>query len=241
MRFSSASMSARDCPGRSPGVIRGEVADVLLALILSALETRPMMRKFAPSLLALSLLLTTAPAALASGSGGAMTIAQIVARSGGTFDDKGYDFDILLTAVQTAGLGTALDDRSAELTVFAPKDRAFVLTARDLGYGGWDEAGAWAFLVDALTGLGGGDPIPVLRNILLYHVAPGALDGATVLASDSIATLLSGASIFPYGSKRIGDNDPDIIDARLVDGRTDVAASNGVIHVIHRVLIPLDI
>jgi serralysin len=197
------------------------------------------MKRLISGLLSLSLLLTMAPAALAGGNGN--TIAQIVARSGGSFDNKGYDFDILLTALQTAGLTSALDDPSAQLTVFAPKDRAFVLTARDLGYSGWDEAGAWAFLVDALTVLGNGDPIPVLRNVLLYHVVPGAIGGSQVMASDSIATLLSGASIFPYAKNRIGDNDPNNIDARLVDGRTDIAASNGVIHVIHKVLLPLDL
>lgn len=199
------------------------------------------MKRIVSSLLALSLILTMAPAAFAAGSGGSLTIAQIVARSGGTFDDKGYDFDILLTAVEAAGLTAALNDPAAELTVFAPKDRAFVMTARDLGYGGWDEAGAWTFLVSALTALGNGDPIPVLRNVLLYHVVPGALDTSEVRASDSISTLLSGASIFPYGKKRIGDNDPDFIDARLVDGRTDIAASNGVIHVLTKVLLPLDL
>ena len=199
------------------------------------------MKRLVSSLLALSLVLTMAPAAFASGGGGTTTIAQIVGRSGGTFDDKGYDFDILLTAVQAAGLAPALQDPSAELTVFAPKDRAFVLTARDLGYGGWDEAGAWTFLVDALTALGGGDPIPVLRNVLLYHVVPGSLDSSEVRSMGSISTLLSGASIFPYGKKRIGDNDPDFIDARFVDGRTDIAASNGVVHVITKVLLPLDL
>lgn len=199
------------------------------------------MKRIVSSLLALSLILTMAPAAFAAGSGGSLTIAQIVARSGGTFDDKGYDFDILLTAVEAAGLTAALNDPAAELTVFAPKDRAFVMTARDLGYGGWDEAGAWTFLVNALTALGNGDPIPVLRNVLLYHVVPGSLDSSEVRASDSISTLLSGASIFPYGKKRIGDNDPDFIDARLVDGRTDIAASNGVIHVLTKVLLPLDL
>ena len=199
------------------------------------------MKRIVSSLLALSLVLTMAPAAFAAGSGGTMTIAQIVARSGGTFDNKGYDFDILLTAVDAAGLTAALADPSAELTVFAPKDRAFVMTARDLGYGGWDEAGAWTFLVSALTALGNGDPIPVLRNVLLYHVVPGALSASEVRASDSIPTLLSGASIFPYGKQRIGDNDPDFIDARLVDGRTDIAASNGVSHVITKGLRPLDL
>jgi uncharacterized surface protein with fasciclin (FAS1) repeats len=58
---------------------------------------------------------------------------------------------------------------TANLTVFAPNDRAFVRLARDLGFTGTTEAAAWQFLVGALTQLGNGDPIPVLTNVLLYH------------------------------------------------------------------------
>ena len=48
--------------------------------------------------------------------------------------------------------------------------------ARDLGYTapGYDEAGAFAYIVEQLTVLGGGDPIPVLTDVLLYHVSPGS-------------------------------------------------------------------
>lgn len=50
------------------------------------------------------------------------SIAAAVAASGGTFDRNRNDFDILLTAVQAAGLVNALGDPAANLTVFAPTD-----------------------------------------------------------------------------------------------------------------------
>ncbi len=183
------------------------------------------------------------PAGGAGQAGPASTIAQIVAASGGQFDTTSRDFDILLTAATTAGLVGALDDPSATLTLFAPNDAAFVRLARDLGYPGFEEQGAWQFLVTALTALGGGDPIPVLTNVLLYHVAPGDLDVSDfALASDTstpVTTLLTGATFQPSGRTLI-DNEPDLANARLWLP-FDVPASNGRIHLISRVLIPLDL
>ena len=103
------------------------------------------------------------------------SIAGIVAASGDGFDSNGGDFDVLLAAVSTAGLVETLDTAGLDVTVFAPKDRAFVKTAMDLGFEGaiTDEEGAWNFLVTALTAIGGGDPIPTLTTILtlsLIHI-----------------------------------------------------------------------
>lgn len=168
----------------------------------------------------------------------APTIAGIVGASGGTPDTNAGDFDLLLQAVQAAGLGGALDDAGADLTAFAPTDGAFVELAQALGYGGDDEAGAFGHLVEALTLLsGGGDPIPLLTNVLLYHVAPESLQAAQVLAADSIETLL-GADLTVNG-KRLVDGDLGRPDPRLI--ATDIQAANGVVHVIDGVLIPVDL
>ncbi|MFN0090576.1 MAG: fasciclin domain-containing protein [Acidimicrobiales bacterium] len=166
------------------------------------------------------------------------TIAAIVAASGGEFDRDRHDYDMLLTAVKAAGLVDALNGDDAQLSVFAPNDRAFVRLARDLGFDGeGGERGAWEHLVHALSDLGGGDPIPVLRNVLLYHVAPGRLGLADVLNADEIETLLDGGTIGVHGL-RLVDEAPELRDPRLVRPY-ELEASNGVVHPIDRVLLPV--
>ena len=165
------------------------------------------------------------------------TITEIVAKSGGDFDRDFLDYDILLTAVVTADLADALDDPNDDLTVFAPNDLAFVRTARDLGYGAWSEQGAWEFLVAALTDLGDGDPIPVLRDILLYHVAPQARRPYQIIFADSIPTL-QGEVIRPR-LFQLQDNDDSLTDPFLFFP-LNIEADNGIIHTISRVLIPIN-
>ncbi|WP_299970496.1 fasciclin domain-containing protein [uncultured Roseobacter sp.] len=166
------------------------------------------------------------------------TLTEIVAASGGTFDQDGSDFDLLLNAVQTAGLADALNDPEADLTVFAPNDDAFVTLSQTLGFKGSDEGEAFAYLVDALTLLsGGGDPVPLLTEILTYHVVPEALDSTAVLSSTGIVTL-QGGTLTVEGT-RLVDADPDITDPSLI--ATDIQASNGIAHVLDGVLLPADI
>ncbi|MFK8079024.1 MAG: fasciclin domain-containing protein [Granulosicoccus sp.] len=167
------------------------------------------------------------------------TITEIVSRSGGDFDNNNFDFDILLTSVGLAGLGDALDDRSANLTLLAPTDIAFIRLAQALGYAGDDEGGAFDVIVAALTDLGNGDPIPVLTDILLYHVLPERLSTGSIRRSGSLDTLLDDATITPDGSRLI-DNEPDVRDPRFVRP-SNIRATNGIVHTIDRVLIPLDL
>ncbi|MEM6437331.1 MAG: fasciclin domain-containing protein [Cyanobacteria bacterium P01_A01_bin.123] len=168
------------------------------------------------------------------------TIADIVAASGDGFDSNDQDFDILLQAVQTAGLVDALNDPAADLTVFAPTDAAFVALAQDFGFRGVDEAGAFEAIAAALTELGNGDPVPILINILLYHVSPTAQSQAQLQAGGTVTTLLADASFGVEGDALI-DNEPDLLNPRFVDALADVVATNGVVQGIDRVLIPLDI
>lgn len=168
------------------------------------------------------------------------SIAGLVSTSGGEFDHVKRDFDILLTAVVTAELAATLDGADLDATVFAPTDRAFTRLARDLGYtGAYDEEAVWNFLVEALTGLGGGDPIPVLTNVLLYHVAPGSPSIYEVVDAAEVETLLDGAVITPAGLT-LGDNDPDITDPKITKP-FQLRASNGYVLPIDRVLVPLDL
>lgn len=171
------------------------------------------------------------------------TITDIIERSGGQFDQNGNDFDVLLTALGAAGLTSALDDPTGNLTLFAPTDAAFIATAQDLGFSGTNEGDAWQFLVTTLTTLGGGDPIPTLTNILLYHVAPQRLNSQLIrrreVLNQTIPTLLSGATITPFNGTLI-DNDPDYADPVRIAPR-DVRAANGLIQRINRVLLPINV
>lgn len=166
------------------------------------------------------------------------TITDIVAASGGEFDRNRHDYDILLNAVLTAGLEGTLAQPGLNVTVWAPNDAAFIRTARDLGFTGRGERGAWNFLVAALTNIGGGDPIPVLTTILTYHVTPEARGVLSVLRTKEFPTL-QGGTIVRKGLT-LQDKDPDIKNPNLT-WPLQVRASNGIIHTIDRVLIPVNL
>ena len=166
------------------------------------------------------------------------TITEIVAASGGAFDEDSSDFDLLLNALTAAGLTDALNNPDSNLTVFAPNDAAFVAAAQALGFEGSDEAGAFDYIVQAVTLLSfGNDPVPLLSDILLYHVAPGALDAEAVLGSTTIDTLL-GADLGVDGAALV-DGEPDLPNANIIE--TNITASNGFVHIIDGVLIPVDL
>ena len=163
----------------------------------------------------------------------------------GTFDNNSADFDILGEAVIAAGLADLLNSSGVELTVFAPTDAAFIALARALGFEGSNEADALGYIVKALTLLGGGDPIPLLTNILQYHVVDGEFTSDIVLGlanGTAIDTLLPGASVtlnLDTTPPSLGDADPAIADPGLI--AVDVQATNGVIHVLDGVLLPVSV
>jgi len=161
-----------------------------------------------------------------------MTIADIAV------DDP--NFDILVTALDAAGLVDAVADPEASLTVFAPTDDAFAQLAADLGYTGdpSDETAVFNAIAMALAGLAeDGDPIPLLSDVLLYHVLPAEFDSTAVTSAESLTTL-QGAAISPDGTRLI-DLEPDLLDPNIV--AADIEASNGIVHAIDRVLLPLDV
>jgi uncharacterized surface protein with fasciclin (FAS1) repeats len=144
-------------------------------------------------------------------------------------DTNGKDYDILVAAV----LATELDDDLAggSFTVFAPTDRAFQKLVADLT--GTDElpseADALNFLVETF-GLDG------IAYVLGYHVYVGALDSAAVLGSESL-TMFNGGTVTPRFPGFLGDESA-LRDPKLVNGAYDIAATNGYIHTINRVLVP---
>ena len=177
--------------------------------------------------IAVSALTVAAVPAHATGSSGDNIVGVVVDVSGapGTFDHNPWDYDILRDAVIAAGLADALSG-PGPFTVFAPNDWAFRRTAADLGiYGSEEEilAGLAAALGDKLD------------DVLLYHVAAGRQRALAVLKAGEIESL-NGQS-FRVDGLRLVDNS-DLRDPWLNIFALNIAASNGVIHGITRVLLP---
>jgi uncharacterized surface protein with fasciclin (FAS1) repeats len=138
-------------------------------------------------------------------------------------------FNALLAAAGKADLGPALADTNARLTVFAPTDTAFNNLATNLGF---ENATA---MVNAL-------PASTLQSILSYHVLPTSKP-----ASELIAAGPSGQpSLYSFEGQPAAlqldtQGGVTITDGALTRANVttaDVAASNGVIHVIDKVLVP---
>ena len=148
---------------------------------------------------------------------------------------------MLLNAVVAAGLVDALNDPNDNLTVLAPNDLAFIRTARQLGYAGHDEEGAFNFIVGALDGLSGGDPIALLTQILLYHVVPGDINAKDFLTGGEVGTA-QGATVVPKPkSRRVIDKNFGTTNPTLLIYRSDNRVSNGFVHTITHVLIPVNL
>jgi uncharacterized surface protein with fasciclin (FAS1) repeats len=120
-------------------------------------------------------------------------------------------FNTLVTAVQVAGLEDALRG-TGPFTVFAPTDDAFAAVPSET--------------LDFL--LANPDE---LQKVLLYHVVSGAVPAATVVTIDSAETLLGESVTVTVDGSSVKVNDANVI-------ATDIAATNGIIHVIDSVLLP---
>jgi uncharacterized surface protein with fasciclin (FAS1) repeats len=129
------------------------------------------------------------------------------------------DFTILTFALEATGLDAALDGRR-QFTVFAPTDAAFVAAAGDLGL-------TPEQLVEFLVA----NP-DYLKDVLLYHVAPGRRDSTDVIASERIRTLQRGFLLQDGGT--LTDNLGRSVDIVAVD----IMADNGIIHVLNNVVLP---
>jgi len=120
----------------------------------------------------------------------------------------------LVAAIEAAGLEGALSGHD-NLTLFAPTNEAFSAALDALGLT------AEQLLADTDT----------LTAVLLYHVAPGKLFAADVVAADQIE-MLDGNS-----AKITVNSDGAFIDNAQIT-RADIHVSNGVIHVIDAVILP---
>ena len=143
----------------------------------------------------------------------ALTLGMSTAAFAETIVDKAVEagsFTTLVKAVQAAGLVDTLKGEGP-FTVFAPTDEAFAKVPADQ---------LSALLADKA----------MLTKVLTYHVVPGKVMAADVKPGEVATVQGSSASISMKG------------DAVMIDGAkiiaTDVAASNGVIHVIDTVIMP---
>ena len=127
------------------------------------------------------------------------------------------DFNTLSQLVTIAGLGSAIKDPTAKLTVFAPTDEAFAKLPK---------ATVDALLADK----------EALKKVLLYHVVGSVITSKDVagMGGSGSPETLNGATI----SVTTKDGSVFVNDAKVV--MADIATGNGVIHAIDTVLIPPD-
>ena len=123
---------------------------------------------------------------------------------------KAGSFSTLVTAIKAAGLVDTLKG-AGPFTVFAPTDEAFAKLP--------------AGTVEALL-----QDLPKLKKILTYHVVSGKVMAADVVKLKSAKTV-EGSDVKIDASNGVKVNDSTVVTP-------DVAADNGVIHVIDAVLLP---
>ena len=126
--------------------------------------------------------------------------------------DSAGTFKTLLAAATAAGLVDTLQGKGP-FTVFAPTDEAF--------------AALPAGTLDGLLK----DP-EALKKILLYHVVSGEVTADKVVGMTSADTVEGSPIAISVKDGKVYLND----SAQVV--KTDIMASNGVIHVIDKVLLP---
>lgn len=120
------------------------------------------------------------------------------------------NFNTLVTAVKTAGLVDTLKGKGP-FTVFAPTDEAFAKIPK---------AQLDALLADKQK----------LAAVLTYHVVPGTVMAKDVKAGNAPTANGKPLTISTAGGK-VKVNQANVV-------KTDIVASNGVIHVIDSVILP---
>ena len=123
--------------------------------------------------------------------------------------------DVLVDAIIQAGLLDSLSD-VGPYTIFAPTDQAFTDAGIDL------------------ADFSGDDGIAALGNVLAYHVTIGTVMSGD-LSDGQLVTMLNQQQV------RVGVTPGGVIVNDASVTQADVVASNGVIHVIDKVLMPPEI
>ena len=162
---------------------------------------------------------------------GSLTIAEIVVASAEASEPE---FTLLLAALNYTGL-TGVFTGGEQYTVFAPTDQAFLnlveFLSPQLDPVVLENDGPFA-AIDALLGEG------TVTNVLLYHVAEGRRTANSVVppVRDRTITTLLGTTFTVNPNGVITDlfgQEATIVEA-------NISASNGIIHVIDTVILPLE-
>lgn len=158
---------------------------------------------------------------------GDASIAEIVVASA---EDDEPQFTLLLAALEYTGL-TGVFTGGEQYTVFAPTDQAFLNLVAALPLAGVE--GDTPFeKIDNYLGAG------TVANVLLYHVTEGRRAANSVVPKRGFRTIetLLGATfkVYPDLSIVAIGNDANILSA-------NISASNGIIHVIDTVILPVDL
>jgi uncharacterized surface protein with fasciclin (FAS1) repeats len=140
-------------------------------------------------------------------------------------DDLSLLVDALIQA--DAGLVEVLSSEGP-FTVFAPTNAAFAALLDALG-------NDYHSLADFDTA----EEKALLAKILTYHVVAGAAVASTDLSDHQEIGTVQGESVFAILNHGVQIRDKSGIDA-IVTG-ADVMASNGIVHVIDKVLLPQEV
>lgn len=124
------------------------------------------------------------------------------------------DFSTLAKALDAAGLTATLADASGDYTVFAPTNAAFAQLPEG-----------------KLETLMQPENAEKLRDILLYHVSEGTMNAGQLSEVAEVATMQGAAAPVTADGTSLSVGDASVVQA-------DVAASNGVVHVVDAVLVP---
>lgn len=140
----------------------------------------------------------------------------------------GANFTLLEAAVLKAGYATLLGT-TPNLTVFAPNDDAF--RQLDITGDGLPDLDTEA-KINALTGAS----VDLLKAVLNYHVLTARVPSSAITAAGIQSATYAATGVGPNLFAKINGGKAYINGVEVVGA--DVAAGNGVIHVINRVLVP---
>jgi uncharacterized surface protein with fasciclin (FAS1) repeats len=180
-------------------------------MVKKSLKGAPHMKSKTGKRLLLMVAVLALAVGLVAGTGGAGAKQSAKRQSIAEIAAGSSKFDTLTSLLGKAGLVETLGAKG-KFTVFAPTDAAFAKVPQST--------------LDALAA-----DTEQLKAVLLYHVASGKLTARKVVKRTSIKTL-NGASV----KIRVTSKGVKVNNARVVKG--DVKASNGVVHVINKVLLP---